>query len=153
MRDQGKVLHFGVSNFTTSQLDMLASFFPIEANQIEISPIQLSSFLDGTLDQCIKNGILPMAYATLAKGKFFATSPEERIVRINKVVEKLSTIYNASADQILVAWLLKHPSGILPIMGSTKINRIQSAVDSLSIQLTHEEWFMIWEASKGERVP
>ena len=153
LRDKGKVLHFGVSNFTTSQFEMLHALFPLQTNQIEISPLQLSPFLDGTLDQCIRLGIQPMAYSTLARGMFFTEKSDVRILRINKVLDGLCSVYNTSADQILIAWLLKHPSGILPVMGSTKINRIKSATDSLSIQLTDEDWFKIWEASTGTRVP
>ncbi|MBW1296912.1 aldo/keto reductase [Aquimarina litoralis] len=152
LKADGKVLHFGVSNFTTTQFEMLHSSFPLQTNQIEISPIHLQPFIDGSLDQCIKHHIKPMAYSTLAGGKFFAKEPEEKIVRINKVVDELSGKYNVPADQILTAWMLKHPSGILPIIGSTKINRIQSAVDSLAVQISDEEWFRIWEASIGEEV-
>ncbi|SEK29675.1 Predicted oxidoreductase [Aquimarina amphilecti] len=152
LKSSGKVLHFGVSNFTTSQFDMLNASFPLQTNQIEISPLQLTPFIDGSLDQCIKHNVKPMAYSTLAGGKFFSKQPEERVVRINKVINDLMQKYSVLADQILTAWLLKHPSGILPIMGSTKINRIQSAVNSVSLSITDEEWFRIWEASTGSEV-
>lgn len=152
LKSSGKVLSFGVSNFTTSQFEMLNAFFPLQTNQIEISPLQLSPFIDGSLDQCIKHDIKPMAYSTLAGGKFFSKQPEKRVVRINEVVNRLIQKYDVPADQILTAWLLKHPSGIVPVMGSTKISRIQSAVNSLSLQITDEEWFEIWEASAGEEV-
>ncbi|MDH7446695.1 aldo/keto reductase [Aquimarina sp. 2201CG14-23] len=152
LKSSGKVLHFGVSNFTTSQFEMLNTFFPLQTNQIEISPLHLTPFIDGTLDQCIQHAIKPMAYSTLAGGKFFSKQPEDKVIRINKVIHVLKEKYNVSADQILTAWLLKHPAGILPIIGSTKINRIQSAVDSLSLQITDEEWFRVWEASIGEEV-
>ncbi|AXT53924.1 hypothetical protein D1818_25070 [Aquimarina sp. BL5] len=152
LKSSGKVLSFGVSNFTTSQFEMLNAFFPLQTNQIEISPLQLSPFIDGSLDQCIKHEIKPMAYSTLAGGKFFSKQPEESVVRINEVVNRLIQKYDVPADQILTAWLLKHPSGIVPVMGSTKISRIQSAVNSLSLQITDEEWFEIWEASAGEEV-
>ncbi|WP_298320858.1 aldo/keto reductase family oxidoreductase [uncultured Aquimarina sp.] len=152
LKSSGKVLSFGVSNFTTSQFEMLNAFFPLQTNQIEISPLQLSPFIDGSLDQCIKHDIKPMAYSTLAGGKFFSKQPEKSVVRINEVVNRLIQKYDVPADQILTAWLLKHPSGIVPVMGSTKISRIQSAVNSLSLQITDEEWFEIWEASAGEEV-
>ncbi|WP_299242534.1 aldo/keto reductase [uncultured Aquimarina sp.] len=152
LKSSGKVQNFGVSNFDTSQFDMLNDSFPLQTNQIEISPLHLAPFIDGSLDQCIKHNIEPMAYSTLAGGKFFSKQPDERVVRINKVVNQLIQKYNVSADQILTAWLLKHPSGIVPVMGSTKINRIQSAVNSLSLQITDEEWFKIWEASTGQEV-
>ncbi|AXT55564.1 aldo/keto reductase [Aquimarina sp. MMG015] len=152
LKSSGKVLHFGVSNFTPSQFDMLNDVFPLQTNQIEISPLRLTPFIDGSLDQCIKHAIKPMAYSTLAGGKFFSKQPNEKVVRINEVINPLIQKYEVPADQILTAWLLKHPSGILPIMGSTKITRIQSAVNSLSIEITDEEWFRVWEASTGTEV-
>ncbi len=152
LKDSGKVLSFGVSNFTPSQFEMLNNFTPLVTNQIEISPLQLDPFINGTLDQCIINGVKPMGYSTLAGGKFFSKTPENSVVRINKVIDKLVEKYNATPDQILTSWIIKHPSSILPIIGSTKINRIRAAVEALKINITDEEWFMIWEASKGEEV-
>ncbi|WP_109300091.1 aldo/keto reductase family oxidoreductase [Aquimarina sp. AU474] len=152
LKKEGKVKDFGVSNFTTSQFEMLNNFVPLATNQIEISPLHLEPFLDGTLDQCLSKKITPMGYSTLAGGKFFANTTNERVMRINKVAHQLGEKYGATLDQILTAWILKHPSGILPIIGSTKVNRIKSAVQSLDIQMTNEEWFMIWEASTGSEV-
>ncbi|MEW7291688.1 aldo/keto reductase [Aquimarina sp. 2304DJ70-9] len=152
LKKDGKVLYFGVSNFTSSQFEMLNTFVPLETNQIEISPLHLEPFVNGTLDQCISKKVKPMGYSTLAGGKFFAKKPEDRVLRINKVVDQLAQKYNVAPDQILTSWILKHPSGILPIIGSTKINRIQSALESLNTKITDQEWFMIWEASIGEEV-
>ncbi|WP_106792103.1 aldo/keto reductase family oxidoreductase [Aquimarina sp. Aq78] len=152
LKNDGKVLHFGVSNFTIQQFEMLHKFTPLATNQIEVSPLHLDPFIDGTLDQCITEHVKPMGYSTLAGGKFFMKQPEDRVVRINKVVGMLSEKYNVTSDQILTSWIVKHPSGILPIIGSTKINRIKSAVDALAIKITDEEWFMIWEASTGKEV-
>ncbi|MHA7057050.1 aldo/keto reductase [Aquimarina sp. M1] len=152
LKSNGKVLHFGVSNFTTSQFQMLQAVFPLQTNQIEVSPVHLNPFTDGSLDQCLNYNIKPMAYSTLAGGKFFSKNPSERVIRINNVVKTLKNKYGVSADQILTSWLVKHPSRIIPVIGSTKINRIHSAVDALSLEITDEEWFMIWEASTGEEV-
>ncbi|TPN89286.1 aldo/keto reductase [Aquimarina algicola] len=153
LKDSDKVLHFGVSNFTKDQFMMLDSFVPLITNQIEISPLHLHPFLDGTLDQCITKKIKPMAYSTLAGGDFFAKDKDDRVKRITKVALELADKYHVTLDQILISWVLKHPSGILPIIGSTKINRIQSAVSSLDVTMTDEEWFKIWEASTGNQVP
>lgn len=152
LQSEGKVLHFGVSNFTVSQFEMLHSYIPLQTNQIEVSPLQLSSFRDGTLDQCLLHKIRPMAYSVLGGGRFFSQNPDIQIRRINEVLAQLNAKYNTSSDQIILAWILKHPSRILPIMGSTKIKRMQSAVKSLDIQLTDEEWFVLMQASVGEEV-
>lgn len=152
LKESGKILHFGVSNFTKTQFEMLDAFTPLVTNQIEISPLHLDPFIDGTLDQCIVKKVRPMAYSTLAKGKFFSDHPDDRVLRINKIVNQLAQKYNARLDQILISWMTKHPSGILPVIGSTKISRIKSAVDALKVEITDEEWFMIWEASNGKEV-
>ncbi len=153
LKNDGKVLHFGVSNFTKTQFEMLNAYIPLVTNQVEVSALQLDPFLDGTLDQCITEKIKPMAYSVLAAGKFFSKTPDDRCMRINKVVNKLAEKHNTTSDQVLISWVLKHPSGILPIIGSTKINRIQSAVKALKINISDEEWFMLWEASMGKQVP
>ncbi len=152
LKKEGKVMHFGVSNFTRTQFEMLNTYVPLVTNQIEISPLHIAPFVDGTLDQCIERNVKPMGYSTLAGGKFFAKKPGDQVERINKTVDQLTKKYDVAPDQILTSWILKHPSGILPIIGSTKINRIRSAVDALQVQITDEEWFMIWEASLGEEV-
>ncbi|GAA3508219.1 aldo/keto reductase [Aquimarina addita] len=152
LKSEGKVLNFGVSNFTATQFDMLNSYVHLQTNQIEISPLQLSPFTDGRLDQCLLHKIKPMAYSVLGGGIFFDKRPTAQVMRINTVVNQLNKKYNTTSDQIVLAWVMKHPSGILPVMGSTKIHRIEAAVESMTIQLTDEEWFMIWQASVGEEV-
>ncbi len=152
LKNEGKALYFGVSNFTRTQFEMLNTYIPLVTNQIEISPIHLDPFIDGSIDLCIEKRVKPMGYSTLAGGKFFVNNPEDRVKSINKITDRLAQKYEVTADQILTSWLLKHPSGILPIIGSTKIDRIKSAVNSLEIKITDEEWFMIWEASTGAEV-
>ncbi|WP_378187728.1 aldo/keto reductase family oxidoreductase [Aquimarina sp. W85] len=152
LKAEGKVLYFGVSNFTTSQYTMLSSLFPLVTNQIELSALHLEPFIDGTLDQCLQEKIRPMAYSVLAGGSFFAKEKKPRVARIYDVAQHLAKDYSTTVDQILIAWLFKHPSNIIPIVGSTKINRIEMAVNAHALTLQDDEWFKIWEASTGEEV-
>lgn len=152
LKQQGKVLDFGVSNFTVSQTAMMASRYPISVNQLEVSILHLFPFLDGILDQCIEKKITPMAWSPLGGGKLFNNPEDERKKRILAAAQILAEKYNASPDQLLLSWLLHHPSGILPVMGTTKIERIKAAVAALSIKITREEWFMLWRASTGHEV-
>jgi predicted oxidoreductase len=152
LKDQGKVLDFGVSNFTVSQTAMIDSRFRISVNQLEVSILHLFPFLDGILDQCIEKKITPMAWSPLGGGKLFNNPEDERKKRILAAAQILSEKYNASPDQLLLSWLLMHPSGILPVMGTTKIERIKAAMHALSIKITREEWFMLWRASTGHEV-
>ncbi len=154
LRQSGKVKEFGVSNFLPSQFSALQSYldFPLVTNQIELSVAALHEFDNGTVDHCQEHRIHPMAWSPLAGGAIFSAETH-RFLTIRNVLHKIGKKYGASIDQIMYAWLLAHPVGIIPIVGSGKIERIKSAVDAQNIKLTRQEWFELWVASKGENVP
>jgi len=153
LKKDGKVLHFGVSNFTPSQFKMLASLTELKTNQVEISLLHRDYLLDGTLDQCIEHGISPMAYSTMAKGRYFTDKEDPAVQRIIQVSKDLQERYNCTYEELLTAWVLRHPARILPIIGSTKIARMQAAMNATKIELSREDWFVLWEAAVGEEVP
>ncbi|HET9056624.1 MAG TPA: aldo/keto reductase [Chitinophagaceae bacterium] len=153
LKKEGKVLQFGVSNFTPSQLEMIASRFPVITNQIELSILYLKPFTDGTLDQCLTKNIIPMAWGPLGGGNLFAQAEEdERIKRIIAVAEILAQKYNVGPDQILLSWLIQHPSGIIPVLGTSKKERMQKALEATKVKMERQEWFMLWRASTGHEV-
>lgn len=152
LKDQGKARHFGVSNFTPIQFDLLNSIFPLETNQVEISITRLDAFEDGTLLQCQKNRITPTSWSPLGGGKVFGKTEEKQILRIQKVGKDLADKYHVGLDQILLAWLLKHPSGIIPVIGTSKIERVKSALEATKIELTRQEWYLLWKASTGKDI-
>jgi predicted oxidoreductase len=152
LKQQGKVLHFGVSNYKRWQVDLLNSRFAVEVNQIQCSLLHLDPFADGTLDQCQQLHITPMAWSPLGGGNIFADAEDERNKRIVAVANILAEKHNSKADIILLSWLLHHPSAILPVLGTSKTQRVKAAVDATSIQLTREEWYMLWRASTGKEV-
>src|SRR6185503_13778562 len=149
----GKVLHFGVSNFTVSQTAMMYSQFPVEYNQIEISIVNMEPIHNGQLDQCLELGITPMAWSPLGGGNIFANNEDERNRRVVAAANILAEKYSVSPDQILLSWLLMHPSGILPVLGTSKIERIKKALEATEIKMTREEWYILWRASTGHDVP
>ena len=153
LKKEGKVLHFGVSNFTPSQMEMMAKVWRVEFNQLEVSVIHLDPFHDGTLDKCIEYAIRPMSWGPLGSGKLHTDEPDERSLRILAVAKILSEKYNATVDQVLLAFVFKHPSKIIPVIGSTKIERLKSSCAAANIHIEREEWFMLWRASKGHEVP
>lgn len=153
LKKEGKVLHFGVSNFTPSQMDMMVTGFPVEFNQLEVSVVHLDPFHDGSLDKCIQHKIRPMAWGPLGSGRLHTDDGDEKSNRILAVANMLAKKYNAGIDQVLLAFVTKHPAAIIPVIGSTKIERLQSAYDAVAINLEREEWFMLWRASKGHEVP
>lgn len=155
LRQSGKVLHFGVSNFMPRQLNLLASRlnFPLVTNQLEISVSQLAAFEDGTLEQCQQLRIAPMGWSPLAGGRLFQ-GMDEQSVRLRETLTGVAhELGEATLDQVALAWLLAHPAKIVPVIGTGKIDRIKSAIASVALALSHEQWFAIWRASTGKEVP
>ena len=156
LKQSGKVLHFGVSNFTPSQFDMLQLYsnVPLVTNQIEISIIAHQPLTDGTLDHCLKQRIKPMAWSPLANGTIFQKdSDSDQVKSVQRLVGDLKEKYDVGADQLLLMWLLKHPSYILPVIGTSKVERLKSALASLDKELERDDWFKLYEATLGDRVP
>lgn len=153
LKQSGKVKHFGVSNFSTSQFSALHNIFPLEVNQIELSIIHTKPFYDGITDQCIDKKIIPQAWSPMGAGKIHLDAEDEKSRRILSMARIIGEKYNASFDQVLIAWLMKHPAGIVPVLGTTKIDRLKAALEATSIEMTREEWHMLLRASNGFDVP
>lgn len=147
LRRSGKVLHFGVSNFTPRQYDLLNSVLdkPLITNQVQCSVLHLDPFEDGTLDHCVLRGIAPMAWSPLGGGALF----NDRGARATRVKEALGS----EPDIKALAWLLRHPSKIVPVLGSGRFERIEREAGAVAMKMEREEWFRIWSVSKGEPVP
>jgi predicted oxidoreductase len=122
----------------------------LSVNQIEFSLTQNKAMYDGSLDQMILKNIKPMAWSPL--GSIYKESSEQT-TRIKKQLSILSKKYNVTEDQLLLAWVLKHPSKIIPVIGSTDILRIKNALNATTIQLELEDWFLLLQASHGHEVP
>lgn len=158
LRSSGKVAHFGVSNFSTSQVDFLQSALtePLLINQVEINIHNIDAFENGVLDQCQRSGMIPQAWCPIAGVAYQAWgntfSPDDDI-RIREELERQSAIYHADDWIIALAWLLKHPAMISPIIGSTKPSRIAAATTALDIQYPREDWYRLLEARQGKPVP
>lgn len=147
---EGKIKSFGVSNFTTSQVELISSEVPVEVNQIEFSLTQNKALFDGTLDQMMVKKMTPMAWSPL--GEVFKNDTEQTR-RIHKCLGSLLEKYSATEDQLLLAWILKHPANIHPVVGTTDQIRIKEANKALQINLELEDWFSILVASQGHKVP
>ena len=147
---QGKIKDFGVSNFTPSQMEMVGSKVPISVNQIEFSLTAHAAMHDGTLDTMIAKEILPMAWSPL--GVVFKED-NEQTRRIHKQLGMLMDKYNATENQLLLAWIMKHPANIHPVIGTTTPNRITDAVAAVKINMDLEDWFLILVASQGHKIP
>jgi predicted oxidoreductase len=150
LKTQGKIKNFGVSNFTPSQMTMISTKNTISANQIQFSVTDFDAMHDGTLDHMITNSILPMAWQRL--GSVFREETEQT-KRIHKVLEDFTDKYNATKDQLVLAWILKHPSNVHPVIGTTTPERITNAAKATEIDLSLEDWFTLLVESQGHKVP
>ena len=147
LRKNGKVKHFGVSNFTPSQFRMLQSYlpFPLVTNQIEISFNRIDPLFNGELDTLMELRVAPMAWSPLGGGKSISVDERE--------VFQLASKYNASYSELALAWLMKHPAGILPIIGTTKPERIEEAARSMKVNLDRQDWFEMLKWVMKKEVP
>ena len=155
LKNQGKVKYFGVSNFLPSQFNMLNSYLDnsLVTNQVEVSPLCLDAFENGTLDLMLEKRVKPMAWSPLAGGRLFKGN-DERAISVQKVLNKIKEEVSANdIDEVAYAWLLMHPSKIMPIVGSGKLDRIKAAVKATDIKLTRDQWFEIYVASRGVDIP
>jgi predicted oxidoreductase len=158
LKDSGKVAHFGVSNFKPSQVAMLQSALdlPLLVNQIEINIHNVDALNDGTLDQCQQDKLSPIAWCPLggvaysAWGNTFSVEDEQRIA---EELASQAQVYNCQPWQIILAWLLKHPAKIFPIIGSTTPERIIAAKVALELNYSREDWYRLFEARNGQAVP
>ncbi|REG99062.1 aldo/keto reductase [Flavobacterium aquicola] len=146
----GKVLDFGVSNFTPSQCNLVETKTKINYNQIEFSITNLEPMLDGSLDHMQTNRITPMCWSPL--GTVFRDDNEQS-QRIQKTADELASKYEVSNDIILLAWILKHPAGILPVCGTSDKKRLANLMQATKIEMEIEDWFSLWTASTGNDVP
>lgn len=155
LKKQGKVRHFGVSNFTPAQVELLTSRMPAPpiCNQIELSPLCLDSITDGTLDLCQRLKQLPMAWSPLAGGRIF-TGKDEQSTRVRECLSNIGEeVGGATIDQVALAWILKHPSNPLPVLGTGSCERLSNQAAACQIELSREQWHQIWSASMGQPVP
>ncbi|MFZ4464189.1 MAG: aldo/keto reductase [Bacteroidales bacterium] len=155
LKNEGKVLHFGVSNFTPCQFEMLNKFTEekLVTNQVEISPYCLEHFENGNMDFFLKENIKPMAWSPVAGGKLL-NPDDEKGLRVLDALKQLSKELNvAQLDKVIYAWLLKHPATILPVIGTGNIGRIRMAVDALDLDMTLEQWYTIYIAALGKDLP
>lgn len=154
LKKSGKVRYFGVSNFSPYQVDLLNSRLedPLVTNQIRFSVLYPEVMFDGTLDQCQMNRTPLMAWSPLGGGEIF-TGNSTRVQQLRSVLNEVAAKYeNTSLDGVAIAWLLSHPAKVMPVLGSGKIGRLESAVDAALLEISRQDWFKILEASTGQEV-
>jgi predicted oxidoreductase len=153
----GKVKSFGVSNFKKSQYDLLNNHLVcdklhITLNQLELSPYTLDAIEDGTINHMYKDDVKIMAWSPLAGGKLF-NADDAKAQRIMTKIESLAQKYQVTTSGIIMAWLNKHPSQVMPVLGTHQISRVDDALAGMNITLSDQEWFDIYTASLGHDIP
>jgi predicted oxidoreductase len=150
LKSERKIIDFGLSNFTTSQTELIGQKTDISYNQIQFSATHYEAMLDESLDYMQVHDIRPMSWNPL--GTVFRED-NEQTRRLKKVLVNLVKKYGVGSDTILLAWILKHPSNVLPVAGTVNIARIQALMKAVTLELDPLDWFAIWTESIGNKVP
>lgn len=174
LKTSGKVRHFGVSNQNRAQMEYLQSFLdePLVANQLQMSLLHHDfaeagiSFnqhttdyphgWEGVLEYCSLKGVTPQAWSPLDKGALISPdttglNPDHRGAA--GVLRELALQYGVSAEAIALAWLLRHPARIMPVLGTTRPDRLAACAVATDVRLSREEWYTLFEAVRGRPMP
>ena len=150
LKADGKILSFGVSNFTSSQTELLRQKTDVSFNQVQFSATHHEAMLDGSFDYMQIHNIKPMAWNPL--GTVFRENTDQTF-RLRQLLAKLVEKYHIGSDIILLAWIMQHPAGISPVAGTVNSGRIQQLMKAKSLVLDKQDWFAIWTESMGHKVP
>ncbi|MFA3792762.1 aldo/keto reductase family oxidoreductase [Aliiglaciecola sp. SL4] len=174
LKTNGKVKHFGVSNQNLHQMKLLQRSLdvPLVANQIELNLTHLDfledavlanhpqskdlSFASGTMEYCQLNNIQVQAWGSLCQGALTGKSlvgQDEHIQQTANLVCKLAAEYQTSPEAILLAFLMRHPAKIQPIIGTTNTMRIKACAQAAQIELSREHWYSLFVTARGCELP
>lgn len=149
LKKDGKIIDFGLSNFTSSQTELIRQKTEINYNQVQFSATHHEAMLDGSFDYMQVHGIRPMSWNPL--GTVFREDTEQTR-RLKKVLAELVEKYGVGSDTILLAWILQHPAKVIPVAGTVNIARIQQLMKAVELKMDKQDWFTIWAESMGNEV-
>lgn len=149
LKKEGKIIDFGLSNFTSSQTELIRQKIDISYNQIQFSATDYKPMIDGSLDYMQIHNIRPMSWNPL--GTVFRED-NEQTRRLKILLAKLVEKYSFGSDTILLSWILQHPAQVIPIAGTVNVARIQMLNKAVELKLDLEDWFAIWTESMGAEV-
>lgn len=172
---QGKIRDLGVSNMDYHQIQLIEAYTDrkIIANQLELSLLKTDfvssaigfnnangknlDFPIGTLEYCMLNNVSLQSWGPLAKGiysgRLLSETTPQAVYKTKEIVERIANDRNVSTDGVVLAWLMKHPAKIKPVIGTKNPDRIRNAMDAFKIQLTRDEWYELLVASRGVSMP
>jgi len=152
LKANGKVRAIGVSNFNTFQLDRMNDKLNIEMHQQEISLTHLDAFFDGTIDWAQRHKVRISAWSPLGGGNLLDGDKNPEAISIKGLLDELTEKYECTASQLLLAWLKRHPADIIPVLGTSRVERIEEALGALDIKMERVDWYRMLEASRGHEV-
>lgn len=150
LKKDGKIIGFGLSNFTSSETELIRQKTEVSYNQVQFSATHHEAMLDGSFDYMQVHGIRPMSWNPL--GTVFREDTEQTR-RLKKVLAELVEKYGVGSDTILLAWILQHPAQVIPVAGTVNIARIQQFMKAVELKMDKQDWFAIWTESMGNEVP
>ena len=173
---EGKVRQLGVSNMSGAQIEVLQDRLetPVVANQLEMSLLKRAwlesqvlvnhpehldySFPHGTLEYCVRNSITLQAYGSLARGLYTGAEPESPAsadAATAELVARLAGEYGSTGEAVLLGWLMKHPAGIAPVIGTVNPERIRACADAARVarEMTRADWYGLWVTARGSNIP
>jgi len=162
LKEEGKIRAVGVSNYTASQFRALQAHLPfaIATHQPEFSCWNYSPLRDGVIDQCMELGVTPMAWSPIAGGRLFSSADSEanaadgaRLTDLQGALDAVAQAQGVDRTAVALAWLLAHPAGVIPIIGTQRVDRIQQSIKALSVTLDRATWNQILVAAQGEPLP
>jgi predicted oxidoreductase len=150
----GKVRSIGVSNMTMAQISALQHFLtvPLVATQPEISALRITCFENGELDQAMQLGLTPLAWSPLGGGRL-ADPKDDRARAVAAELDRVAATVGISRTACAYSWLMAHPAGIIPIVGTQNAARVAEAADAYKLQWTRTDWYAVLVAARGERLP
>ena len=151
LRSAGKVLHFGVSNFSRHQFESLHRRFPLATNQVEFSPLHLAPLFDETFDGLQDHGIAPMIWSPLAGGRLFGPG-DGSSDGVRAEIARIAAQWECSFSSVVFAWIMQLPCRPLVLTGSGRIAAIAEAVEGTQLSLGRSDWFAILRAARGHEV-
>ncbi|WP_223422229.1 aldo/keto reductase [Tateyamaria pelophila] len=145
----GKVRGVGVSNFRPWDWKLLQSAMktPLLTNQIEISLGEITPFTNGDLAFHQQHGQRPMAWSPLGGGGLMSGND-----KLHVVMDEIASAQGVDRAAVAVAFLIAHPAGILPVMGTNNLDRIKKIGDAMRVSLDRPTWFRLYEAALGHEV-
>ena len=156
---KGKLAAIGVSNHTVAQVDALMAHLPadvpVAANQVEFSAAHLLPLRDGTLDQCMRDQRMAVAWSPLGGGRLVdnGTEAEGSEAQLIAVLDELAANHGVSRAVILVAFVLAHPCSPVVVIGTQNTARMADLAGAVDVSLSRAECYRIIEASQGVRLP